>query len=77
MVIVSWLTSFKINGEVERFTLFKTGQVEYSGYETSYQVYREDRYQSKCTEFFKIRIKSLEVYSSWNLMWIYLAFSRF
>ncbi|ELU01149.1 hypothetical protein CAPTEDRAFT_219707 [Capitella teleta] len=46
VVVVDWSASFKINGEVEKFVLFKDDQIEYSGPKTSYNVYRNSRYET-------------------------------
>ena len=46
VIIVSWAHCFDVNAEVKEFVLFKDKQVEYSGFDSQYSVYRQSQYES-------------------------------
>ena len=47
VIIVDWADCFDINAEVKEFVLYKDEQVEYSGYDSEFSVYRQSQYESK------------------------------
>ena len=47
VITVDWANCFDVNAEVKEFVLYKDDQVEYSGFDSEFNVYRQSQYESK------------------------------
>ena len=47
IITVDWANCFDVNAEVKQFVLYKDEQVEYSGFDSEFNVYRQSQYESK------------------------------